>query len=258
MLNWKNGKSVAIVSGGKYKNKILRMDHSVIPEEIRESGNKDYFDEIKLTSGYFKPYPDDSKSTSRECLYVAGPSGSGKSTYCSNYLKAFRNLNPDRDVIVFSQVDDDEVYKNKKLKAKKIEISNDLLEDPIDINTDFAEGPCIIFDDTNTIREKKLREEIMNVRDTLLETGRHLGCTTICTNHQLMDYARTRTLLNEAHLVTFFPASGAYHIKRFLKEYCGLDKKTIQRVMKLRSRWVTVSKNYPPMCFCETEAFMLR
>lgn len=179
----------------------------------------------------------------RECLYIAGPSGSGKSTYLNKYVKQYKKRYPDNEVYIFSRVADDKTLRDNKF-IKHIPIDEDLLDDPID-NSEL-EDSIAIFDDIDTIREKPLRDAISDLRNDLLETGRHHKVTLLCTSHLLMDHNKTRTLLNEATSVTFFPNSGqAYHVKRFLKEYCGLDKAQIDRILQLPSRWVTIGKTAP-------------
>jgi adenylylsulfate kinase-like enzyme len=315
MLSWTKGKAIAIVQGGSYNGKVLRVDTTYDPKEhivedkdkygygaskskpVKGKGRKqrsrkfdsdsedsedsylfdeepeygrkkritnEYMAHISLNDGHFVPCPDDNKYTSptRQSLYIAGPSGSGKSTYTMNYLTNFKKLFPKKDIMILSRVANDETikkYNNKlKLGIKKIDVDETLIEDPIVPETFFKNGACVIFDDISTIKEKKIREEVLHLRDDLLEVGRHNNVYVISTNHQLMDYRNTRTLLNEADFITFFPAGAKYHATRFLKVYCGLDSAMIKRILCLPTRWVTISMKYPQMCFSETQAFMLK
>ena len=59
------------------------------------------------------------------------------------------------------------------------------------------------------------------LRENLLETGRHFDLTIISTSHQLSNYAKTRTLLNEATSITVFPshAGTTFHIREYLKKH---------------------------------------
>ena len=281
MLNFKKkGKSIAIIEGGINKGKIVYLEPNYKKSNDSDSDSEysddpdDFYsyykgldkkmrgiemnnDNIKLKDGIFCPYPDNSPNKERQTLYIAGPSGAGKSTYTSNFLKYWRKLNPKKEIIIFSRVPKDEAFTDKKLNIKKIEINDDLLEEPIDIQTELSDS-LVIFDDINTIRDKELREEVQHIQADILETGRHADIDIICTNHKLMDYKSTRTLLNESHFVTFFSGNGSYHNKRFLKEYCGLGKQTIDRILKLRSRWITICKKYPMYCMCENEIFLLK
>lgn len=284
MLNLdKKGFPISIIEGGPNNNKIVYLDTNNKKEKYDSNSDSDFDsdsdylsddiygyytikdrknrdleiteDSIKLKSGVFCPYPN--VEADRQCLYIAGPSGSGKSTYTSNFMKHWRRLNPRKEIIIFSRVPKDDAFTEKRLNIKRIEINDDLLEDPIDIEKELKNS-LVIFDDINTIRDKALREEVIHIQEDILEVGRHYRICTICTNHKLMDYRATRSLLNECHYITFFSGNGSYHNKRFLKEYCGCDKKTIDKILKLKSRWITISKQYPMYCMCENEIFLLK
>ena len=65
-------------------------------------------------------------------------------------------------------------------------------------------------------------------------------------------------MINEAQTVTFYPRSGStYQIQNFLKNYGGMTKDQIQKVLNLPSRWVTLHKNYPCYVFHEKGAYLL-
>lgn len=279
MLNLaRKGKSIAIIEGGKNKGKVIYLDpqnYNIHEETDSESSYSDFEESsseevkpkklrgieisdncIKLRDGIFSPYPDNSKNRQRQVLYIAGPSGSGKSTYTGKFLKHYSKINPKNNIIIFSRVPKDDAFLKKKLKIKRVKLDESLVENPIEIEKDLKNS-VVIFDDINTIRDKKIREEVGNVQGDILEVGRHASIDVICTNHKLMDYVRTRTLLNEAHLVTFFTGVAGHHNKRFLKEYCGLSKQQIDKIMSSRSRWVTICKQYPMYCLTETQIFLL-
>lgn len=179
----------------------------------------------------------------RESLYIAGPSGSGKSTYLNNYVKEYKRVFPRRGVYIFSRVQDDKTLEDND-DINQVIIDEELLEDPIE--KEDLRRSAVIFDDVDTIQEKPLIDYVTHLRSDILETGRHDKITLLCTSHLLMDYKKTRTLLNEASSVTFFPRSGStYHIQRFLKIYCGLNSRQIDRILNLPSRWVTINKTAP-------------
>lgn len=207
--------------------------------------------EIKLNEGEIIPIPE---TKTRDVLYIAGPSGSGKSTYAAAYIKQYQKLFPDNEVYIFSRVEEDKVL--DKLNPTRFLIDEDMVENPIDPK-ELADS-LVLFDDIDTITDKKLNEAVRKLRDDILETGRHNNIYVVCTSHQLMNYKHTRTLLNEATLVTFFPQSGSsYHIKRFLKEYAGLDRKTSSKILALPSRWVTIHKSYPLYVLYSKGVFLL-
>jgi hypothetical protein len=219
------------------KRDDLRSIFNRTIEIIDEGRGKEYH----IHDGTLSHVPN--TSLGRECLYIAGPSGSGKSTYLNNYVKEYKKVFPKREVYIFSRVEQDKTLEGNN-DIQHIMIDEELLDDPI-VNEDLTKS-AVIFDDVDTIQEKNIADYIAHLRSDLLETGRHNKVTLLCTSHLLMDYKKTRTLLNEATSVTFFPRSGsAYHIQRFLKVYCGLNQIQIERILALPSRWVTICKTAP-------------
>ena len=98
------------------------------------------------------------------------------------------------------------------------------------------------------MREKKLLNEVNELKNDLLETGRHENVYVVITSHIINKYRETKIVLNECTSLTIYPKSGSsYQIKYVLSHYFGLDSKQIDKILNLPSRWVTVFKSYP-MC----------
>lgn len=192
-------------------------------------------------------------------IFVAGATGSGKSTWVSNYIYYYKKFFPKREIFVFSRLKEDEVL--DKHSVTRVEIDDQLLDEPMNPK-EFVEeskyGALVIFDDIASIPDKDLNKEIHRIRDDLLEVGRHHNISVISTSHMLMDYKKTRNLLNEASAVVFFPkTSSKYHINRYLKVYGGLSAKEIEKIMSLNSRWVYHRKNVPQLIMYEKGCFLL-
>lgn len=206
---------------------------------------------VEITDGEIEPVP---HPTKRECLYVAGPSGSGKSTYVSKYAKNFKKMFPDKEIILFSKVGDDECL--DKLDPYRINITEDLIDEPI--GAEELKDSLVIFDDTDTIANKKLRDAITALKEDILETGRHYNTYCIITSHLINNYKETRKVLNECHSITMFPSSGSAHPIRYcLKNNVGMSKKDIDKVFKVPSRWVTAFKHYPQCVMYSCGAYLL-
>jgi hypothetical protein len=239
----------------KYKKKAEKNKL----KQIKDIKGIKFFDGgLVMNDGTFVQYPDTRKDRQRQVLYIAGPSGSGKSTYVSKFLKYYSEINPKKKIIIFSRVSKDPAFDKKFKNLRRFAIDETLLdpETAVDIERDLCNS-MVIFDDINTINNKALRNAVLQIQTDILETGRHPNIDIISTNHLLMDYNKTRTLLNEAHFVTFFIGTGSYHNKRFLKEYAGCDKKMIDRILKAKSRWITIKKTFPMYVLTENEIFML-
>ncbi len=194
--------------------------------------------EIILDKGWLMPIPN---MKTRECNYAAGPSGSGKSTYLSEIGEMYNKMFPRSSIIMFSRVEKDPSI-DKYINVKRIMLDDDLVEDPV--TTEELANKMVIFDDIETIKDKKLRKGLYELRDDILETGRHHNIYTVITSHLTTNYGMTRTILNECHSITIFPRSGGQY-KYCLKKYIGLNKSQIKKIYSLPSRWVTIFKNYP-------------
>lgn len=208
--------------------------------------------EIIIHDGEVQVLP---KFNERECIYVAGPSGSGKSTYIANYASEYKRMYPKNNIFIFSRVANDECI--DRLKPTRIMINEELIEDPI--RPDELSNSLVIFDDTDTIPNKKLKDTIISLKNDLLETGRHEDIYVAITSHLISNYRETRTVLNEAHSITVFPQGGStYSIKYVLKNYGGMDKNDVQKAISLPSRWITLKKTFPQAIIYAKGTYLLK
>lgn len=181
--------------------------------------------------------------------YIAGPSGVGKSFYTKQYTKSYKRIYPDNPVYIFSRLDVDREL--LKIGCIPVPIDDELVK--LDVIRDIHDALCI-FDDIDTIPDKKLREKVYALLVDILETGRHNNISVLITSHLIHgnDKKITRTYWNEAKMITLFPKGGnARAIRYALKDYVGLDNKQIDEILKLKSRWVTIHKHYPQFYFHE-------
>lgn len=230
----------------------IRQELTELYDEAKKQYDKKKLNSLELHDGKVQQLPN---LKTRDSLYIAGASGSGKSTYASSYILEYQRAFPKNRIIVFSRVGFDPVFDGIK-KLRRFMIDDSLVDKPIEPKE--LTDSLVIFDDIDTIADKRQNEAVRKLRDAILETGRHESIYVISTSHQLMNYKHTRTLLLEATSTTFFIKSGSsYHITRFLKEYCGLNKKQIQRILNLPSRWVTIMKTYPQCVLYETGCYLL-
>lgn len=235
-----------IVDGGKWKGKIA----SITTTEDEEEEVSHPFKEIILPEGKFQQIPN--PDTEREILYITGPSGSGKSTYTSKYVTEWKKKHKDGEIFVFSNVKEDDSI--DKLKPQRIKIGDNLLNQPLSAQ-DF-ENSLVIFDDVDTISNKKYRDAVLSILNQILEEGRHYKTFCIMTNHLPTAGRDTRRILNEAHSITYFPHSGsARQVNYLLEDYIGLHKDDIKKIKKLKSRWATIYKNYPQIAMTEKNLF---
>ena len=141
--------------------------------------------EVNLMSGRFIPLPqkvdlsekDISKRPSSR-MYITGPTNCGKSTFASKYIRELQNRH-NKPIYVFSVLPDDEPI--DKLGPKRIRLDEELIKEPIELSE--LKNSIVVFDDIDTIKNKKLKESVQNLRDTCLSEGRHYNISTICTSH---------------------------------------------------------------------------
>ena len=306
MLNFQDGRPIAIVKGGKYNNKILYVgedrgsDNKIIEnnpldmlDDVYEMVNKNKLkkdemikiknalargDEENISSVYeiignvrnkskelskkeFKIFDDGviqplPRFDKTERCYVAGQTECGKTYYVKHYLNQLQKVFPKKKIFIFSDVESDPEIDDLK-NLTRFTLDEELLEkEPIKPEI-FKESICL-FDDIDSIQNPKLLKYVQALRDSILRRGRHEDISCIVTSHLLTNYKDTRIILNECNNITIFCRSGSsYGIKYLLKHYIGLDKKQIQHILDLPSRWVTINKNSPQYVIYEKGVFIL-
>jgi hypothetical protein len=187
---------------------------------------------------------------------INGPTGSGKSFVVGRYLSYIIKYRKDKNIYLFSDVEHDKAL-DKHKKIKRIILNNELYENPI--KPEELYNSVCIFDDIDSISDKKIKSAVETLRDSLLKTGRHYGpIEVISTQHLMTDYKNTRVTLSESSLITFFIKSGSTNgINYLLKKYIGLNNKQISDIYALPSRSVSVYKNYPQMVISDKEIYIL-
>lgn len=213
--------------------------------------------EIKLKDKpnlHFQNIPN--KKTERSIRYVTGASGSGKSYWTKMYTEEYHRMYPKRDVYIISSLSDDTTLdKLKYLKRLRIHEPEFLME-PITAE-DFKDS-LVIFDDTDCLVNKNLKNKIDGILNSVLETGRHFNVEVIYTSHLACNGKDTRRILNECKSVTIFPSGlGGKSMKYLLDNYFGLDKDQIKKIKKLQSRWVTIQKGFPMSVISDKECYIL-
>lgn len=248
MLNFTNkgGKQIAKIVGGSYDGEIISANGEGFLDK------KNSFNELHLKGdAKFVQIPD---PKIRPVLYITGPSGAGKSTYCKNFAKEWLKQNKKGEIFVFSSLKDDESLDEIK-KLSRIKLDESLFDDPIDID-DLKDSLCI-FDDIDVINNKKIRSAVYSILDQCLEIGRHSNIGVLVTNHMATGGNSTKRSLNECQTITFFKGTNTYGLKYLTEKYLGISKEQLKYIKKLKSRWITVFKNYPETVLAERDIYTL-
>jgi hypothetical protein len=241
----RKGVPLAIVRGSRRQaadGKLLHLSES--PD--------DGVVEYKQLDGSLSLLPPDH---GRSVIYLFGASGSGKSTVLSNYLAEWKEKHPRGEIIVLSRLAEDSCL--DELGVKRMEIDESLIDEPITAD-DFPENCFVVADDVDSISPKKLKDAVYAILTDLLNTGRHRAISVAITSHIGADHGNTRAILNEAHRVVCFPhGSSAHQIRYIATRYCGLSPNQVKEMLKLPSRWVCMSRSYPPCVVYSGGAYML-
>lgn len=198
------------------------------------------------------PNPD----TERQILYITGRSGSGKSYYTLHYCMEYKKMYPKRDIYMFSALGEDPTI--DKLKGlKRIKLTEDFCND--EFTSEDFKNSMVIFDDTDVISDKKIRNKVNSIMNNILQVGRHHNTSCIITTHTACNGKDTKIILNEAHSITIFPNGlGNRSLKYLLDSYLGLDKVQCKKIKKLKSRWVSIVKTFPMSIISQKDAYTVK
>ena len=191
----------------------------------------------------------------RDILYITGSSGSGKSYFALQYLKEYRLKHPKNDIYLISSLKEDETL-DKLKDLKRIVLDQDFLDEDFEIE-DFKNS-MIIFDDSDCLQNKQMREKISGLLTIILETGRHSRTSCIYTSHIPCKNMETKRILNEAHSITFFCAGlGAVALKYLMESHLGLDKIQRKKILRNRSRATTFVRSFPSLILYDKGSYLL-
>lgn len=246
------GKMIAVMKDKKNKVKELIF---VNPED------KQGIKKMKLRDdNVFEPVLD---TESRSIVYICGASGSGKSTLARILVDNFHATFPDAQIYMFSRLSSDVAFDDleKKKVLIRIPIDNDLINSSIDVVNDIEYGSMVIFDDIDTISDKKMMGVLNNIKLQILEIGRHKKIYCIVTSHLINtgDRTGTRTMMNEMSSLVIFPRGGGsvYQQRYCLKNYLGLSNDQVDEILNTSdSRWVLISKNYPQYILTQKKVYI--
>ena len=239
------------------KAKILHDFMKYSKGDKSESGMLIGLNDVKLSGSMkFRPLAD---VWNRENIVIIGPQNSGKSYWTSLYAQSYQSLF-ENDVIIISRIEDDASFKEIK-NPVRVSITEELLSDPIDIKGEMSPS-LTIFDDIDDSRyTPELSKYVWGLNTETLVNGRDQSGNgehiyTITTMH-ITEGTKTRKILNEASTIVLFLPIG-YQESRILKMYCSLSPQQINKLKKLKSRWVALNCKYrPQFIMTEKELFLL-
>jgi hypothetical protein len=123
---------------------------------------------------------------------------------------------------------------------------------------DFKDS-LVLFDDIDVLSNKKQLKKTMDVLNSILQTGRHFNVSCIYTSHASTAGHATKIILNEAHVIVFFPStSGGKMLRYLLDQYLGFSKQQIEKIKNTKSRWVAVVRKFPRAIVTQHEVSLLK
>lgn len=235
---------IAVVRGGKGNGKVIFVE---------QYENEEYWIETPpdrivsiVDNGKLEPILNEKT----RIWYIAAPAGSGKSTFVATLIRNLLKIEK-VPLLLFSRVKDDPAFQG--LPFKVIPMDETLIDDPYEVE-EVPDNAVCIFDDVDTVSNKKVLDSIINLQSQIQEIGRHKNIRCIMTSHLVNgnNKKQCRTIMNEMQAFTFFPGSGSIkQIKYCLSEYFGFGNKEIDFICKSQSRWITIYKNYPQIMMSE-------
>ena len=131
------------------------------------------------------------------------------------------------EIFLFSSVGaDDPSYKPiREFYALKFFVKDpkDLAPEDLNINT-YEERSILIFDDINSIANKKMRNQVISFRETCLEIARHRSLGIISTEHLFHNRAKTQRLRNSSAYLCLYPRNSPKPIDDVLDNNFNLGR----------------------------------
>ena len=181
----------------------------------------------------------------RDVIGVFGPSNAGKSHIVNQFIADYHNKYPKRNIFFFGPFEDDPTITNMKyVDFIDQELVDEFHGDRFPLET--FKNSLVVFDDVASFRERALKH-IYRIVEKLCITGRHVNASVIITSHNLLSGSSEagKVIKNELTTAVIFPLSNFHQSSTFLKNYIGLDKRTIEDIRNVKSRWVAIKKTYP-------------
>ncbi len=245
-LSKKDGKQIFRVNSGRDKGQVFKINSEY-------NGDKPAIKKY-TTSGTIQQIP---PKKDRFCQFIFGASGSGKSFYASKLIKEYKRYNSTNHIYLISPKDSDECLDQLNINRVALNFDNWLSDTKIDDLNEW-ESCLILFDDCEAISDKELRNSVDAFRNKCLLQGRSYHISIITILHVGMNGATTKIPLLESQFITVYPNSGSNtQIERLLSTYCGMSKLQIKSLLNIKSRSVTVHKQYPMYVLSDHSFYLL-
>jgi len=217
-------------------------------------------DTVELEDGYkFCIAPRPVKEKEHSTMFIAGESGAGKSFFVREYAKRYKAMFSKNSIFLISYLDEDETLDAYKEIVRLNAFTEEFLDECMEFNLKAEfNNSLVIFDDIDSIVNKKTKEKIYGLLNKMLRVGRHFNLSVAYLGHELYASPELKGILNESMSITFFPRFLSYKkLKYLLEVYFGLSKEQIERIRSIRDRSVTYIKGSDKIILSDTQCFIL-
>ena len=215
---------------------------------------------VELEDGYkFQIIPRPTKSSQRNTMFIAGESGSGKSFKAKQYAMQYKAFYPKNKIYLISYLDEDETLDEYKEIIRLNAFNQEFLDECLDfkLETEFNDT-LVIFDDIDSVVNKKTKEIIYGLLNKMLRIGRHHNISVIYCGHSLYGTNELKYILDECQTITFFQRYLNFKkMKYLLENYFGLSKEQIAKVRAIKDRSTTYCKGADKLILSDTQCFIL-
>jgi chromosomal replication initiation ATPase DnaA len=233
----------------------LEKDSKVVYAHLNDKSIKNYFEEFTVSANE-KIQHIPNRKQERDILYITGRSGSGKSYYCMQWANEYHKMYPKNPIYLFSALSEDKGSIDKVKGLQRVKLTPEFYN--AEILLDDLANSLLIFDDIDVMIDKPMLQKLYGILNSVLQTGRHKHISCIYTTHTPTNGQQTKIILAESHSVTLFVhGMGGRSLNYLLESYYGLDKEQIKKIKGIQSRWVTITRTYPSICFHDTGAFKI-
>ena len=272
------GKRIAIIKGGKNAGRIIYLydkKHLCCGEckkkeckkkccdnccykfyHKRDEREKDTLNIVLEEGEHFEELPtNDPNQVSID--FISGRAGSGKSYYLKQVILNYKKIYPENKVYLFSESKSDKVLDDivKRIPLDKFAEESDLTWDK------FDDCVFVCFDDIDQLENSRennyLRKKLYHLMNSLIQNARKKHIQIAQTAHIATDGATTKVILNSASNIIIFLNSISMQHKRMMKDYLGISKENIKKILNMKGRWVCIFTCVPMCIMGEQEIYIL-
>lgn len=179
---------------------------------------------------WLRPWYDTTPDRTNQIVTAFASSGAGKSYAINDILMrnpAIQDNETVPAVILFSSVgaDDPSYAPIRNWMGEKYFWKDPKDLEPTDLMVSHYEKKSVlIFDDVNSIANKRTRERVIAFRDNCLEVARHRSLVIISSSHLMHDRTRTQKLRNSSAYFVLFPRNSVKPILDCLEHMFAMGR----------------------------------